>query len=154
RSRTDSDMKLMAFGQAIAEKQRKQLTRPYTLTLRPMTGITDTKTWRNKTQKAIIAAIENNRTGPILIDARGSMAYRGLEIGDVEWCAEFCGYDADEGGAENRIFVIVDAARTPTPEGHAPYDISANLEEAIRYALIDKSKKLGKIAGLDRTALV
>ena len=28
RSRTDSDTKLMAFGQAIAEKQREQLTRP------------------------------------------------------------------------------------------------------------------------------
>ena len=144
----------MAFGEGIAAKQRQRLMRPYTLTLRPMPGVTDTKAWKDKARKAVIAAIENDGQGPFLIDAGGRTASKGFEMGDVEGCAELRGYEANEGGAENRIFVIIDASRASTPEGHAPYDILSNLEEAIRYALMDKSKKLDKMAGFDRIVLV
>lgn len=154
RSRTDADTKLSAFGKAIAAKYRQRLRRPYMLTLRPMPGVTDTKAWKDKARRAINAVIENNSKGPFVIDFRGRAAPKGLEIGDVVSCAELRGYEVGEGGAENRIWVIVDAGRVSTPEGHAPYDILANLEEAIRYALTDKSKKLGKMAGFDRTVLV
>ena len=153
RSRS-ADTKLMAFGEAIAVKQRLRLTRPYTLTLRPKPGVTDTKAWKDKARKAIIAAIENDGKGPLLIDAGGRTASKGFEMGDVEGCAELRGYEANEGGAENRIFVIIDASRASTPEGHAPYDIAANQEESIRYALENKAAKLTNVAGFDKVALV
>jgi hypothetical protein len=144
----------MAFGKGIAAKQHQRLTRPYTLTLRPMPGVTDTKAWKDKARKEIIAALEDGGKGPFLIDSKGRTAPKGFEVGDIEGRAELRGYEASEGSAETRIFVIVGAGGTSTPEGHAPYDVLANLEEAIRYALVDKAKKLCNIASFDRTMLL
>jgi hypothetical protein len=154
RSRTDTDAKLMAFGKSIAAKLRPSLRRPYLLTLRPMPGVTDTKVWRNKARKAIATAIASGNEGPFLIDAAGNTGFKGFEVGDRAGAAELRGYEVGEEGTINDIFIALDAPRALTPEGNAPYDILANLEEALRYALNDKSNKLWRIEGFDRIVLV
>src|SRR5579863_7827442 len=81
RSRSDADTKLMAFGKAIAAKQRHLLKRPYVLTLRPIPGVTDTKAWRNKARQAIAAAVASDSEGPFLIDVAGCAANKRIQMG-------------------------------------------------------------------------
>jgi hypothetical protein len=155
RSRSDIDAKLMAFGRSVAAGCHGRVMRPYSLTLRPMPGVTDTKEWRANARRTLTAAIKRGDMGPLLLDTSGTMKAGEFVLGDFTSCAELRGYEIGDGGASNNVLVVVDAGRTSTPQGHAPNDILANLEEGLHYVLKKKSEKLvGKVDGFDRVALM
>lgn len=135
-SRADSDQKLLDFGKRIVDDHQPAVSLYYLLSLRPVPGVTDTAAWRRQVERAVSPAIGSGSKGPFKLDEHGCAMLEGL----AECTPGFS--------------VLLEGSRAATPEGHAPQDIVANLEESMRYALKHKEPKLRPLSGFDKVVLI
>lgn len=135
RSREDADTKLMNFGRDLRRDTSEIRNQSYTLFLPRFPAGRNWSRWKNRIRKKVIEFIESDESGSATFEEGSTAGIYAYGPGD-------------------KFLIVPLLPDQVTPAGNAHYDIAAVQEESLDYALADKAKKMARLSGYQKKALI